>query len=416
MLDKTPIEVRAAASPALLEKGCVDVVSLEGIRLEAADRWPRIREGVYARMEALLRQKLGPTDFFTRIDEVSYLVTMPAANPDDVHVVCLRVAYDVYTCFIGQCSIGKVHVFQAASGQDEAIALKPLNTDTIVRLAEKAGITEFHGTTYSTKSPVTTLSGYRATTGASSPHDAGCTVNSQFIPLWAAPTSVITTYICEPRSVTSHTGLPLLVPQLPEKDQLHVELSCMHTGIDHLSRCSRQGRFLLGVTTSFEVLGSPAGRMEFLSTCHELSSEYRQYLDFYIVRVPPGVAQTRLANMVNVLRPFGRSVSATVAPGSRVYNQYQGIGLRSVGLDLREYPGTGFSPVDDLRQVAVGSKAMKLGTFLFDVHNKTTLAAARQANIQMLSGPAIAPPCEVPAGMWRLSWDNVLSERNVENI
>ncbi|MDE2631167.1 MAG: hypothetical protein KGM97_09275, partial [Alphaproteobacteria bacterium] len=126
-----------------MERGCVNVITLDALRQQAGSRWARIRDGVYARMEMLLRQKLGPTDFFARINENAYLVTMPSTDPEDVNVVCLRVAHDLYTSFLGQCDIGNIHVSTASDGGENTLALHPLPIERLAVLAEKAGIQDF---------------------------------------------------------------------------------------------------------------------------------------------------------------------------------------------------------------------------------------------------------------------------------
>ena len=415
MLYRTPVEVIAAASPALLARGCVNVLSLEGIRSEAGERWPRIRDGVYGRMETLLRQKLGPTDFFTRIDDESYLVTMPAAEPEDVNVVCLRVAYDLYTSFIGQCDLGNIHVSTAIGADEEGLTLKRLSRDQIISLAEKAGVADLIPPNLPRNgvSPLLSVLADRAINSVSPlqrrEQHTSLNITHEFVPAWVAPNCAITTYICEPKSImVAETGMHITLAQLSPKERVQAELSCLHAGIAQLARSAQKGnRFLLGVNISFEVLGSPNGRMEFLSALHNLSYEYRPYLDYTINEVPPGVAQTRLNNMVNMLRPFGRSVSATVAPASRVYTAYQGIGLRSMGLDLREY-ASALTFDDDLRNLLHMAKVMKLATFLCNVRKLETLQSPHASSVQILSGPAVALPCEEPRGMWRLSWDDIV--------
>jgi hypothetical protein len=55
-----------------------------------------------------------------------------------------------------------------------------------------------------------------------------------------------------------------------------------------------------------------------------------------------------------------------------------------------------------------------LMTFLTYVQNVNTLKFAQDAGVNQLSGDAVAKPCEIPEGMWRLTWDKLLSEPKVE--
>ncbi|MDE2110526.1 MAG: hypothetical protein KGJ79_05245 [Alphaproteobacteria bacterium] len=372
-------------------------------------------------MEALLRQKLGSTDFFARIDDVTYLVTMPSTDPEDVNVICLRVAYDLYTDFLGQCDIGHINVYTASDGGDNALALHPLPAERIIALAERAGIHDFNLPSGPRVAAIQSMpgSGERAVISPDgsklpTPKPSSLVVTHQFVPVWSVQNNAVTTYLCEPKSImTAEAPQKLLTrAQLTPKEQIQVELSCLYTGVTRLADLIQKGACcLLGISVSFDVLGSPAGRMEFLSACRDLSQEYRQYLEFTIMDVPPGAAQTKLNNLTNTLRPFGRRVSATVAPGSRYFSAYQGIGLRAIGLSEQERPDQTGLRKEDIAILVAAAKTMKLSSFINTLRKLETLKNAHAANIQFLSGPAIAPPCDELKAMSRLTWKEVLSPR-----
>src|SRR5579884_1598091 len=103
-------EIRTAAAPVFLQRGCVNVIGLDAIRKEAGLRWERMRETIYARAEAILRQTLGPADFFLRLNDTAYIVTMPASEADDARLCCLRVAHELHTSLLGPCELGQLHL------------------------------------------------------------------------------------------------------------------------------------------------------------------------------------------------------------------------------------------------------------------------------------------------------------------
>src|SRR6185312_15847786 len=103
-------ELRIAASPALIERGSVIVIGLEAIRDEAGQRWERMRNAIHSHLEGLLRQKLGPCDYYAPIDDLSFLVSLPAASSDEAQILCLRVAHELHQCLLGQCDVGQLRV------------------------------------------------------------------------------------------------------------------------------------------------------------------------------------------------------------------------------------------------------------------------------------------------------------------
>lgn len=430
MLQKASPVLKAAASPAYLAKGCVNVIELGNFKEHAGARWPRICEGVYARIETLLKGRLGPNDLYVRMGDIAYLVTMPTTDPEDVNAICMRVAFDLHMSFLGQCDLDQIEVNTVAGGEDDTLVLQRLPFEKVVSLAEKAGIpvspaerTNQTAQEHHRAKPISTTRSVDKARKAigpmlrfDEPPPRALIVEFQFTPIWSVRNSAVTTYACEPRIVMdAGRRLSISPAHLTPKERIQIDVSAFQTGIDHLAKSHDVGsKFLLAVPISFDVLGTPAARMDFLSVCRDLSYNYRDYLLFTIFGVPPGVAQSRLANMVTVLRPFGRSISATIAPTDRVFGSYQGIGLHSIGFDLQEFgPRTPFS-LKEAEQLAQFARKSNLGTFLSNVQNKNVLKYAQDANIANLSGPIIAPAAPEPRGVWRLTWAETLSQPVVE--
>lgn len=427
MLQQTPIEIRALASPVFLDRGCVNVISLADIRDEAGARWARMRDGVYDRIEALLRQRLGPADFFARIDETKYLVTMPSSEPEDVNVVCLKVAYELTSNLLGQCNINQIQVSKAVNAGENQMSLLQLPTERLAILAEKAGLED--GKTVVSPVPPTaqrqlsllglkpddpfskavTNQTFNVVEGAEE-HTKTLTIVHQFVPLWSALNNAITTYICEPRQIMS-LDIPrraITVPQLTLKERIRIEIATLREGMAKLASHIESGnRFILGVQVSFDVLGAPAGRMEYLNECRNFSSDYRSYLDFILTDVPGGIPHTRLNDLANTLRPFARSVSATVSPDARSLAAYQGIGLRSIGFARHEFTHEHQIKTADIQGLVLSAKTMRLGTFLLGVRQFDVLKSAYETGVQMLSGQAVAAASPEPKGMTRLSWADI---------
>jgi len=428
MLQRSAPILAAAAAPSFLAKGCVNVIELDSLKEQAGERWGRIREGVFARIEALLRAKLGPNDLFVRLADTAYLITMPTTDAEDVSAVCLSVAFELYTSFLGQCDLDSIALNIVLSGDDDTLTLKRVPLEKIKTLAEKAGIQHRVGRRAQPEelAQLPGMPGYEATPiahrakptshwGMSQPA-APPQVDHHFVPIWSVPHAAVTTYACEAKSVVFlGRGQPVPLKQLSTQERHVVEMTVFQAGIAQLEKSYAAGnKFLLIMPFTFEFFGAPVGRMEVLSACRDLSHNFRSLITFMIYDVPPGVAQTRLANMVGALAPFGRGTVATVSPSVRAYGAYQGIGLKAVGFNLDEFGGASKFCQNDAEQLAHFARRANLGTFLYSVRDKATLKFAQDARIQFLSGPAIAPTCSEPSGMWRLPWGDVLAKPDME--
>jgi len=395
LLQPVPLALRSVASPQLLERGCVNAIAFETIKEQAGARWPKMRDSVISRLEGLLRHVLGPTDFFAPLTDAAYLVTMPAADAQEVKIVCLRVAYELHKSLLGRCDLGHIQVSVAKSGGTDLLSLDSLPPEEIASLSERAGIREFSETPYVNEAGMGTGSSVET--------------SLSYLPVWDTRNEAITTYLCRSRAhrLLEAFAEPVAQQHLSLKDRVQIELEALHAGIAELVRNLRTGqRFLLGIPLSFDMIGTPLGRMELASACRHLLAEHRQYLVFVLTNVPPGVAQTKLADITNALRPFARSVMATVAPGARNYAGYEGIGLQAIGLDLPD--GANAARVEaDVARLAIAARTMKLGTFVNGIAAQDTLAIARDTNIRWLSGPAILPLAQKPQAMSRFTIDNL---------
>lgn len=423
MLQQTPVEIRALASPAFLDRGCVNVISISTIKEEAGPRWPRIRTNVYERLEALLRARLGPSDFFARIEETKYLITMPSAEPEDINIICMRVAHDLCTNLLGQCDLKQIRVMKAVNAGENQMQLIQIPTERLTILAEKAGFDEDggqHAPSAAENAHFKTEDNFPATNQIV--HEGlddrikTLTIVHQFLPLWSSTNNAITTYICEPRQIMT-LDIPrrtITVPQLSLKERTKIELSTLREGVAKLTSHIEAGnRFILGLPVSFDILGTPSGRVEYVNECRSFSNEFRPYLDFIITDVPRGIVQTRLGDLANSIRPFARSVSATVAPGTRDYGPYQGIGLRAIGYNRRDFQQESQLRQEDFNSLVQNARLLHLNTFLMDVRKLATLQMAHQAGIQMVCGPAILPATPDPKGMRRLTWEEIVNSHTL---
>jgi len=395
-------ELKAAASPALLARGCVCAIGLDGIKAEAGGRWEKLRENVHTRLEALLRQKLGPNDFFAPLSESAYLVTMPSADAEDAQVTCLRVAHELHTEYLGQFDLGALAISSAAPGEGDSIVLNPVARENIVFLAERAGIAD-----PSLRPPVPSIR------FAYNPNERHVLESPPaFHPTWDSRNEAVTGYYCGPSTITfAHApSEPVAFADLNAKERARVELSCLYQGVGVLARHLERGeRFLMTFSVSFETLGSPVARMDFGSACRELPSDFRQYILFELAGIPAGAPQSRLAELITALRPFAKAVFAQVPVGTRSYAPFQGIGLQAIGLTVpaARPKAPEYDMREELRRLSHAAKQANLTTLLAGISTPTLVKFAHETSIQFLRGPLIGPPVAAPQSMWRLTWRDV---------
>jgi len=393
-------DLKAAASPALLERGCVHVIGLEALRDKAGPLWEKIRAGIHSRLEAILRQRLGPSDFFVPVEDVFYLVTMPATNTEDAQVACLGAAYELYTGYFGECDLAMVNLYRAVQAPGETIGIERIPTEQLKLLAERAGATNGMGKTRpeATRGSVAT--------------ESSLDTRVQFQPVWDARNEAITLYRCIPQPIAVRPGSPAVaLEDLAPKSRAKVELSCLHHGIATLAKHLERGeRFLMAFGVAYETLSSHTSRVDFTSACRDLSSNFRQYIVMQLTDVPTGAPHGRLSDLVIALRPFARAVMSEVPISCRSFGAYEDIGLQAIGLNLERAKLAPREMSDEIAKLTTAAKRLSLSAFLGGVADAGTLQSARQG-IHFMTGPAIAPVVSAPRPMTRLYWHEVLQSK-----
>jgi hypothetical protein len=372
-----------AASPDLLQRGCVHLIELDQIKSEIGPRWEKHKESVWAHMEVLLGQRLAATDFYVRIGETAYLVSLPTAREEEAQIFCLRVAHELHASLLGGCDAQKLRISRASGIDGAAVQTTPITGDQLSQLAVRAGM-EKGGDAGGARNIGA------ANTAAQDPH-------CRYTPLWDAQKEAITTYRC--------STAPVAWDNISQDARAKLELGLTIARIGEAARklashLDAGNRFFMWLPVSYDILSAPAGRMELAGLCRNLSAELRPYIIFEISDLPYGVPQSRLTELVGSLRPFCRGMAAMLPPRTPSYGAYLGAGLAAIGLSLLAGRGEMGS---EIFKLSVAAKRQHIMSFALDVPQTDLLQAARGLGINFLSGPLIGPGNSEPASVRRLS-------------
>ena len=386
-------ELKVLASAALMRRGCVNLIRCDAIKSEAGARWEKIGGAVLAQLETLLRQKLGPSDFFAALDDSTFLVSMPSADAESAQVLCLRVAHELHTMFLGPCKIAKLRIARAVDLSGDKIEVADLEGETLNRLAARAGLAcdeDF----LRARAPQCT-SAAKAANGA----QRFC---EKFAPVWDAQREAVTAWRC----ITVER--PPVRADDPAGMQFKLDLGATLSRIQHaataLERHLNSGdRFLVFATVPFDVLSSPIGRMEIASLCRGLSSHLRPYLVFEIDDLPCGVPQSRLFDLVGVLRPFCRAVAGQLPARISSYGIYQGAGLKAIGLSLTAGGAAATEMNSEVFKLATAAKRLHILSFVSDAGTQDAVSGARSQGVNYISGPIVGPLLDEPVCVHRLT-------------
>ena len=390
-------ELRVVASPALLERGCVNIIKLDEIKSEAGARWEKLRGSVSMHLEALLRQKLSSSDFFVQIDDTSFLVSMPSVTAEASQIFCLRIAHELHTSMLGSCLLGQVRLSRAVEIQDDEMQAAPIEGNDLVHLAAMAGLDGI---------PESALLAARRV--APRPATANAVEYShRYTPLWDAQREAVTTYRCVTDCDFGHAAN--ITPIEASKLELGATLSRIH----HAARCLTEHmkvgeRFLISIPISYDTLSSPTGRMEVASTCRGLSAALRPYLIFEIGDLPFGVPQSRLSELICTVKPFCRAVAGLLPARTSNYAAYQNVGLQAVGISLLANGISAAEMGSEVIRLCVAAKRLHLLSFVLDAPTRDAIRTARDSGANLISSTIIGQKMPSPTSVRRLLVREVL--------
>jgi hypothetical protein len=370
--------------------GATCIIGLNAIRRDAGEGWETLREGVTQQLETLLRQHLGPEDFFVPVGDVSYLVVLPAATPQDGLISCLHIAYELHNGLFGSCPVDRLNIAGATAVADDVLEMQALNRDELIALAQLAGLQPQHA--------------------AAELHNAltaPCRIGLRFQPVWDAQRQVIRAYRCLPKGLKRPAaGLP---PAQLAREMLEASLAVLRLSVATLERhMARQERFPLNLPLSFEMLSAPVARMEFVVACRQLPCTLRPYLGFTLTDLPPGVPQSRLSDLTGAIRSFAGVIAARLPPRLSAIEAFRNTGIKALGTGLAGVPPAQYGAV--IERLLAGTRKLELPAFLEDVPDVQVVRFAMERGVQWLSGTAIAAATDDPGPLQRLSAAELLRQ------
>ncbi|HEY0105557.1 MAG TPA: hypothetical protein VGB91_05685 [Rhizomicrobium sp.] len=401
------MDIRTLASPALVKRGCINVIGLEHLRTRIGARWEKSSPSIHARLESMLSHKLGPTDFFTRLSDTAYLVAMPSFEGDEARLCCLKIAYELHRSLLGTCTVDDLSLARVAGDGIDALELHPIRRAELLVLAARGGLEEL-------------CAGVPGGVGQSIRGLRNMQIEQapavyRFAPVWDVAHETVTAY----RLVTQSAPPAKRARSWLPPDDFKVELANLLGGLSHaatmLAAGMRSGgRFLMIVPIAFDLISSPAGRMEIASACRALPAPLRPFLIFEISEMPVGVPQSRMSDLICSVRPFCRAVSIQISRWSGEHPQFQNAGHQGLSLDLASAP---MPPRirEDIVKMAGACRRAGLTSVVGGVQSLALADCARRAGIGYLCGPLVGFEMDVPAAMRRLPWNRLVAQ-NVDAV
>ena len=153
---------------------------------------------------------------------------------------------------------------------------------------------------------------------------------------------------------------------------------------------------LLSVPVHFETLANSHNRRRYLEYCRKWLEAKAEHLIFELVELPEGAPQSRLADLVSMLKPYGRAVIARFALTRGVFGSFRVAGLHAVGVDIYYSQEREATMMRQMEKFVAAANKEFLRTFIHGVRTISLNTAAITAGFDYVDGYALSSVANVP--------------------
>lgn len=123
--------------------------------------------------------------------------------------------------------------------------------------------------------------------------------------------------------------------RLPQYDVERLDLAAIDEGIEQLAAAGAAGALMM-MAAAFSTLAAPHGRREVLRRAVEVRQKLKAMVLLEITALDPTLPQSRLAEMVGLVRPACKAVFARLTPTRRVLQSTRESGLDGAALEAAD--------------------------------------------------------------------------------
>lgn len=369
----------------------VYLIELERLRDQFGEKWNRMEAKIHAIAHESIERHLAFVDVYAQYGASSYVIVFAQLNRHEAQLKCLLIAKEMARRLIGT---------EAASNE---ITVMIARADEANRLVFEE-IADFETTAQDfRKVPASRLGRDLLVTPQLSTEGAVDWESVQFIyrPLLTLRGMVVSTYICLPirrtRTGGYDSGYEVLQDQTDPQQIADLDLLGLATVATEAERMAKaRTPALLSLPVHFETLANHQNRPRYLGHCRDFLDPHAGRLVFELVNLPEGVPQSRLVELVGMLRPSARAVIARFPLTRRSFTACRAAGLHAVGADIyysRERESVLMREMDQFVEAA--EKEM-LHTYIHGLRTISLNTAAIATGFDYIDGYALTSVANIP--------------------
>lgn len=289
--------------------GSIHLMGLDSLADRLGSHWPAVADRVHLLTIRLLNQYLSPNDTWFRHSGDTYVVVFAQLGTAQAEIICNTMVEELQRLLLGSTDTDSITVRASVQriGSDTLSAPTRLN-----RMLEDTART-LSQTSY----PAERQEPSPATGIAARSTDPAGPLQVCYRPVWDVKQQVVSVFIA--RACRQRYGrTPLWAYECLEDPEdpsqiLNLDIQVIEEAVNTaLELYDNRFRFFLSVPIHFESLAVQGRRRALLSCLQDIPAHMRPLMTYHLYGLPTGIPVGRLAEMVSVLRPLGRTTMVVV--------------------------------------------------------------------------------------------------------
>ena len=416
--------------------GGVYLIGLEDIRDQLGKRWESVKERVQDYTGRLLEKVLSSQDVWFRQGDSQYIIVFANADIQAAQLICGKIVETLHQALLGHSDTSRITVKTALMEIDGSIAVGSTRLNELLvqaasqqeRPADRpdaaaqpqAGLSQKDAPQKGSLAAQPQAEERRRPSLADFALDNGessAQPKVLFRPIYDVKNKVISTYTCRPDIHTCRYINQFTMDDTLQEESIFdydMETLC-HAISTYNELYKNKFRYAQTIPVHFETIASTRRRREYLQSCRMIPSYLIPFLAFELEGLPPGIPYGRLAEMVTMLRPFGRAIIVILREENTDIPTYANAGIKGVGLSM-DFRDGDQRCIEKIQSFCPLPRKHGLFAYLDGVRNAVQLQAATEAGAAYVGGAVVGEDSDVPEHMRRCTEKQMLMKAKVKAL
>jgi hypothetical protein len=396
-------DVLDKVAPAIAAGGA-NIISVEAIRERSEGRWERKREQVAVFVERAFSRLSQPGDFLVSLNDGEFLTVQPSVSRSTALSISANVLKETLAFFLGAAAREDIRLFQVTAFVNGELNVQPMDAGHILDGGEPEswpGLSP-DGDSLAPPSDDLIWNDTRRIKLTSPPNiELDLAITPE--PTWNVGAKVVASFLLRPAmwlTVGAEPERPATCGELNPTLAAEVAIGGLNVAADLIGVAG--AKVALHAPLPWNALTYSTSRYRLLTALRDISPAIRRFLILEITELSDGLPQSRLAEQVSMLAPYGRAVLARAPSDATDVRAWRGCGLSGVTLDCRHLEPSDRKAQKRLEVFARRAAETSLACVGYGLPATSLMIAAWASGFTHLGGPPLTEEVTEPKAVVRL--------------